>query len=84
MIGRNYKLEGFVLGQFLNSKGIWIVNVIKEMNALMADKTLQSNIQKQFGLADLEKSVADYYANMTAGKFVLCPHQDIEALKEEN
>ena len=83
MIGRNYKLEGFVLGQFLQSKGIWIINVIKEMNALMADKTLQSKIQKQFGLADLETSVADYYANMTAGKFVLCPHQDIEALKDD-
>jgi NADPH:quinone reductase-like Zn-dependent oxidoreductase len=44
MIGRNYRLEGFVLGQFLNSKGIWIIGVIKEMNALMADKTLQSNV----------------------------------------
>jgi hypothetical protein len=54
------------------------------MNALMADKTLQSKVQKKFGLANFEKSIPDYYANMTAGKFILCPHDDIEALTDNS
>ena len=51
LIGRSYKIEGFVLFHYIGSKGAKITDVIKKCNALMADKTLQSKIQKEFGLS---------------------------------
>ena len=52
LIGRSYEIEGFVLGQYIAKKGLGIIGVIRQCNALMADKTVQSNIQKKFGLKD--------------------------------
>jgi len=83
MIGRSYRLEGFVLGNYLESKGLGIIGVIKKMNTLIADTTLQSKVQKKFGLADFEESIADYYKNMTAGKFILCPHENLDKLGDD-
>lgn len=47
----------------------------------MANKALQSKVQKKFGLADFQNSIEEYYANMTAGKFILCPHENLNALE---
>ena len=43
-IGRSYKIEGFILGHYIQSKGMGIIGIIKKCNALMADKTVQSKI----------------------------------------
>ena len=41
---KNIKLEAFILGHFLSSKGIWILSTISECNTLMANKLLWSKI----------------------------------------
>ena len=83
LIGRSYKIEGFVLGQYITKKGLGIIGVIKQCNALMADKTVQSNIQKKFGLKDFQSNIPEYYKNMTGGKFVLEPHEGTDELTED-
>lgn len=37
-IGRNYTIQGWVLGEYLTSKGLGIISVIGKMNALMKKK----------------------------------------------
>lgn len=37
LIGRSYKIEGWILGQYLGSKGLGIVKVIGKASALMKD-----------------------------------------------
>jgi len=76
LIGRNYKIEGWILHQYLRSKGLGIVKVIGKSNALMKDKTFQSVIQKKFKISEFQQSVADYKANMTGGKFLFCPNEE--------
>jgi len=49
----------------------------------MADKTLQSKVQKKFSLADFQSCIPEYYKNMTGGKFILTPHEGTEALTED-
>lgn len=39
LIGRSYKIQGWILGGYLASKGLKIVKVIGKMNALMKDST---------------------------------------------
>jgi hypothetical protein len=51
-----------------------IIKVINQQKALMADKTLQSKVQKRFTLSEFKDSVEGYYKNMTGGKFILCPN----------
>ena len=74
MIGRSYKIQGWILGQYIASKGLMIVSTIGKINALMANKTLQSKVQKRFTLSQFKENVGDYYKNMTGGKFILCPN----------
>ena len=76
MIGRAYKIEGWILGTYIESKGLGIVKVIGKASALMKDKSFHSVIQKKFKLTEFQQSVADYYANMTGGKFVFCPNEE--------
>ena len=38
LIGRNQSIDGFVLGEYLESKGIAILSVISQMNTLMKQK----------------------------------------------
>jgi len=45
LIGRNYAIEGFILGEYIKSKGITgILPVINKVTALMSDTTLLSKI----------------------------------------
>jgi len=52
LIGRSYKIEGWVLGKYLGGKGLGIVKVIGKANALMKDKSFQSVIQKKFKISE--------------------------------
>ena len=81
LIGRNYTIEGFILGKYLEGLGAGILPVINKATALMANKTFQSKIQRNVKFSQFESSVQDYYKNMTAGKFVLMPHEADEDLK---
>ena len=39
LIGRSYKIEGWILGSYIASKGLKIVGIIGKVNALMKDTT---------------------------------------------
>ena len=88
MIGRSYTIDSFILGEYLKDKGLTgILPVINKVTALMSDETLQSNIQKRLKFSEFKDGIADYYKNMTAGKFVLCPHEadpELEQATEES
>lgn len=40
MIGRSYTIKSFILGVYLESKGLKIIFTMSEVSKLMADKTL--------------------------------------------
>lgn len=75
-IGRGQVLEGWILGDWLQGKGMGIISTIGKANELVQGGTLQSNIQKKVTLAGFEQAIADYYKNMSGGKFVLCPNME--------
>ena len=52
LIGRSYTIKGWILGEYLASKGLKIISVINKSNALMKDTTFQSKIQKKFSIGD--------------------------------
>jgi len=52
LIGRAYKIEGWILGTYIESKGLGIVKVIGKASALMKDKSFHSVIQKKFKLTE--------------------------------
>ena len=76
MIGRSITLQAFILGTYLQSKGLGILWTLGKCNSLMQDTTLQSKIQRKFPISKVHEAIKDYYKNMTGGKFVLCPHMD--------
>ena len=73
-IGRGQKIEGWILGDWIAQQGVGIISVIGKANSLVQDGTLASNIQKKFSLQDFQESIAEYYKNMSGGKFLLCPN----------
>jgi NADPH:quinone reductase-like Zn-dependent oxidoreductase len=80
-IGRDLKIEGFILAQYIKSKGlIGILPLINKAVSLMNDSTLHSTIQRRVKFSEFKDSLSDYYKNMTGGKFVLCPHDLDEKL----
>lgn len=62
--------------EFIQEQGIWILSVFGKVQKLMQDSTLHSTINKKFTLSQFEQTCADYYKNMTAGKMILCPHDE--------
>lgn len=52
LIGRSYRIEGWILGDFIKGAGLGIIKIIGKMNALMKDKSFQSVIQKKFKLTE--------------------------------
>ena len=80
LIGRSYEIEGWILGEFIKSKGMMgAVSLINKVKGLMQNKTLLSKINKKFSFTEFGDSIKEYQANMTAGKFLLCP-QEVGAL----
>ena len=83
MIGRSYRVEGFILGLFIKSKGLCGVLPLKNKAiALMNDSTLHSKIQRKLKFSEFREGINDYYKSMTNGKFILCPNDLDEALQE--
>ena len=50
-IGRNYKLEAFILFSYLGSKGSSLGKVINKCNELMRNKILHSKIYCKFPIS---------------------------------
>lgn len=49
---------------------------------MLEDETMHSTIHKTFPLAEFQEQVADYYSNMSAGKYILQPHSQVEKLTQ--
>lgn len=72
MIFRGYRLEGFLLPYWLNSKSYWA-----QWRATRAARGLvqEVTVNKTFGLHQIEEAIEYYKANMTSGKVYLKPSQ---------
>ena len=73
MIGRNQKVSGWILNDFLDNKGIRILGVISQCKAMMANEKGTSKVQKKFPISQFRENVGEYYKNMSGGKFLLAP-----------
>lgn len=76
LIGRNQRLEGFFLGNWLKEKSLWALNsIVSRCQKLMRNKTLQSDIAKRISLFEVESALPEYCKNMTLGKYIIYPQE---------
>lgn len=77
LIGRSTTIEAFILFSHLTKIGMsGLISLINRSKPLIQDKTFEMNVAKTFSLSQFEAECADYYANMSAGKYVLNPNMD--------
>lgn len=75
MIGRDQKIEGWMLPMWLKTKSLWgKLGYVKECQALMHDNTLKSEVSKRITLEEVKEGIVEYQKNMTAGKYVIYPN----------
>ena len=83
IIGRSITMEAFFLGSHMEKIGLTgILSVKSRAEALVRDKDFEMNVAKTFSLTQFETEVADYYGNMSAGKYVLRPQMLDESLAD--
>ncbi|CDW84327.1 zinc-binding dehydrogenase family protein [Stylonychia lemnae] len=76
LIGRNQKLEGFLLNNWMKSKSLWgLGSLITKCIRLMRNKTFHSEIAKRVSLFQVESEIPEYQKNMTLGKYIIYPQQ---------
>ncbi len=55
MIGRNQRLEGFLLNVWLKEKSLWSLGgVVRQCQKLMTNNTLHSEVAKRISLFEVE------------------------------
>lgn len=70
ILGKNIKLEGFLLSYWLREKNIFsLMNNVRKARKLL-DEVI---INKSFGLHQIHEAMAEYKANMSKGKVLLKP-----------
>jgi NADPH:quinone reductase-like Zn-dependent oxidoreductase len=73
MYRREITIEGFLLSVWLARRNL-VANLLAANTALnLIDDTLYSDIQARFPLAEVERALAAYQENMTAGKVLFTP-----------
>lgn len=74
LIGRNQRLESFLLNVWIKEKSLWALGgIISKCQKLMRNKTLQSEVAKRISLFEIEEAIPEYTSNMTLGKYVIYP-----------
>ena len=69
-MGKNIKIEGFLLSFYLKEKSIWsLLSITKKAKRLINEVV----INKAFGLHDIHAAMAEYKSNMGKGKVLLKP-----------
>ena len=70
LIGKDLKLEGFLLHYWLKEKSTWAL-----MGVMKQSKTLLDEVQvhKEFGFHQVKEAVEEYKQNMSKGKIMLKP-----------
>ncbi|CDW78288.1 zinc-binding dehydrogenase family protein [Stylonychia lemnae] len=76
LIGRNQKLEGFLLNNWTKEKSLWSLgSIISKCQRLMRNKTLQSEVARRISMYEVEQAIPEYQKNMTQGKYIVYPHE---------
>jgi len=84
LIGRNQRLEGFLLNVYMAELSIWgKLGLVNKCQKLMASRVFTSEVQKRVSLFEVKEAIPEYKKNMTAGKYLIYPHQDAKPKAEE-
>ncbi len=74
LIGRNQRLEGFILPDWLQEKSLWgQLGVMRQCQKMMSNGLFHSQVAKKISLFDVREAIPEYKANMTQGKYLICP-----------
>ena len=77
LIGRNQRLEGFMLPDWLQCQSVWgQLSTINRCTKLISSKDIHSDVAKRISLWEVRTGIPEYKKNMTAGKYVIYPHQE--------
>ena len=77
LIGRNQRLEGFMLPDWLQEKSMWsMLSIISKTTKLLSSKTIHSDVAKRISFWEVREAIPQYKSNMTAGKYLIYPHQE--------
>ena len=76
LIGRNQRLEGFILNNWIKEKSLWALSgIVGKCQKLMRNKMLQSEVARRISLFEVETALPEYKKNMTLGKYVIYPQE---------
>ena len=74
LIGRNQRIEGFLLNLYMAEKSTWaLLGIINKASKLIANKTIHSEVAKRVSLFEVREAIPEYKKNMTAGKYLIYP-----------
>ena len=77
LIGRNQRIEGFLVSEWLGAQGLWTqIGTINRAAKLIATKGIHSDVAKRISLWEVREGIPEYKKNMTAGKYLIYPHQE--------
>jgi len=75
LIGRNQRLEGFMLPDWLMEKSMWTqLSIINRCQKLLASRVFTSEVAKRVSLFEVRAAIPEYKKNMTLGKYLIYPH----------
>ena len=76
IIGRNQRIEGFLLNLYMEQKSTWgLLGIVNKAGKLIANKTIHSEVANRISLFEVREAIPEYKNNMTAGKYLIYPHQ---------
>jgi NADPH:quinone reductase-like Zn-dependent oxidoreductase len=76
LIGRNQRIEGFFLGDYLSDLSLWgKLSTVRACVKMISSGAFHSDVAKRINLFEMKAAIPEYKANMTAGKYIVYPHQ---------
>ncbi len=74
LLGKNQRIEGFLLNLYLETKSNWaLLFIIDKAKKLIANKSIHSDVAKRISLFEVREAIPEYKKNMTAGKYLIFP-----------
>ncbi len=74
LLGKNQRIEGFLLNLYLETKSTWaLLNIISKTSKLIDNKSIHSDVSKIISLFEVREAIPEYKKNMTAGKYLIFP-----------
>ena len=61
----------------MEQKSKWaLLGIINKASKIIANKTIHSEVAKRVSLFQVKEAIPEYKKNMTAGKYLIYPHQE--------